>query len=40
MVLVAAAVAVLVTMHLAIAAVTYNCMVRIARVGDRHHTEG
>jgi hypothetical protein len=28
------AVAVLMTMHLAIALVTYNCMVRIARVGD------
>ena len=35
----AKAVAVLVTMHLAIAVVTYNCMVRIARVGDLHHTE-
>jgi hypothetical protein len=30
----AKAVAVLVTMHLAIAVVTYNCMVRIARIGD------
>jgi hypothetical protein len=40
MVLVATAVAALVTMHLPIAAVTYNCVVRIARVGDRLHTEG
>ena len=30
----AKAVAVLIAMHLAIAVVTYNCMVRIARVGD------
>lgn len=35
----AKAVAVLVTMHLAIAVVTYNCMVRIARVGDLDHPE-
>ncbi len=35
----AKAVAVLMTMHLAIAVVTYNCMVRIARVGDLHHSE-
>jgi hypothetical protein len=32
----ATAVAVLMTMHLAIAVVTYNCMVRIARVRDLH----
>jgi hypothetical protein len=30
------AVAVLMAMHVAIAVVTYNCMVRIARVGDLH----
>ncbi len=35
----AKAVAVLMTMHLAIAVVTYNCMVRIARIGDLHHSE-
>jgi hypothetical protein len=32
----AKAVAVLMAMHVAIALVTYNCMVRIARVGDLH----
>jgi hypothetical protein len=35
----AKAVAVLMTMHLAIAVVTYNCMVRIARVGEPHLAE-
>ena len=35
----AEAVAVLVAMHLAIAVVTYNCMVRIARVQDARHSE-
>jgi hypothetical protein len=34
----ARAVAVLMVMHLAIAVVTYNCMVRIARVTDLHLT--
>jgi hypothetical protein len=33
------AVAVLMLMHLAIAVVTYNCMVRIARVGDPHQAQ-
>ncbi len=33
----AKAVAGLIVMHLAIAVITYNCMVRIARVGDLHH---
>jgi hypothetical protein len=35
----AKAVAVLMVMHLAIAVVTYNCMVRIARVGDPHQAQ-
>jgi hypothetical protein len=34
----ARAVGVLVVMHVAIAVVTYNCMVRLARVGDRRTT--
>ena len=33
------AVAVLMVMHLAIAVVTYNCMVRIARVGEVRHAQ-
>jgi Family of unknown function (DUF6069) len=35
----AKAVAVLMTMHLAIAVVTYNCMVHIAPVREPHHSE-